>query len=241
MKGIRSGFRIGFKYEELHNLRQPQGNTQSAYQNVEAVNAYLQKKVELGRIVHIENPSLLPQLHYNPIGVIPKKHKPGKWRLIVNLSAPVDHSVNDGITKDLCSLSYVSINEVTTAALALGRGTLMAKMDIKEAYRLVPVHPEDRLLQGMQWQDTFYIDKTLPFGLRSAPLIFTALADGLEWAIRQRGVEYIFHYVDDFIVLEHPGTDECANGMATSISTMEELGAHIEPEKTKDQAHAFHS
>ena len=79
---------------------------------------------------------------------------------------------------------YKPIRKVTTAALALGRGTLMAKMDIKEAYRLAPVHPEDRLLPGMTWQDTCYIDKTLPFGLRSAPLIFTALADGLEWVIR---------------------------------------------------------
>ena len=109
----------------------------------------------------------------------------------------------------------------------------MAKMDIKEAYRLAPVHPEDRLLLGMTWQDTRYIDKTLPFGLRSAPLIFSALADGLEWVIRRRGVEYKLHYVDDLIVLGHPGTDECANGMSTSISTMEELGAHVDPDKNE--------
>ena len=118
-------------------------------------------------------------------------------------------------------------------------------MDIKEAYRLAPVHPEDRLLLGMTWQDTRYIDKTLPFGLRSVPLIFSALADGLEWVIRRvirrRGVEYKFHYVDDLIMPGHLGTDECASGMSTSISTMEELGAHVEPDKMKGQAHAFHS
>ena len=168
---------------------QPQGNMRLASQNTEVVNAYIRKEVELGRIVHIKDPSSLPRLHQRHFGVIPKKHRLGKWRLIVNLSAPADHSINHGIAKELCSLSDVSIDEVTAAALPLGRGTRMAKMDIKEAYRAVPVHPEDRLLLGMRWQGTSYADKTLPFGLRSAPLMFTALADGLEWAIRQCGVE----------------------------------------------------
>jgi len=43
------------------------------------------------------------------IGIIPKKHRPGKWRLIVDLSSPEGGSVNDSIniSKDTCSLSYV--------------------------------------------------------------------------------------------------------------------------------------
>ncbi len=39
-----------------------------------------------------------------PFGVIPKKGKPGKWRLIVNLSAPDGHSVNDSIARELASV-----------------------------------------------------------------------------------------------------------------------------------------
>ena len=57
----------------------------------------------------------------------------------------------------------------------------MTKMDIMHAYRNVPVHPEDRLLLGMMWEGKVYADKTIPFGLRSAPLIFTAVADALMW------------------------------------------------------------
>lgn len=78
----------------------------------------------------------------------------------------------------------------------------------------------------MQWHDTLYADKTLPFGIRSAPLIFTALADGLEWAIRRCGVEHIFHYVGDVIVLGRLGTNECANNMATSIKITEGPGIY---------------
>ena len=41
-----------------------------------------------------------------------------------------------------------------------------------------------------------YIDKVLLFGLCSAPLLFTTLADAAEWVIRQKGV---WHCVDDII------------------------------------------
>jgi hypothetical protein len=56
----------------------------------------------------------------------------------------------------------------------------MAKVDIKKAYRMIPVHPADRHLLGMQWDGQLILDAALPFGLRSAPKIFTAVADAAE-------------------------------------------------------------
>ena len=44
--------------------------------------------------------------------------------------------------------------------------------------------PKDRLLLAMRWQGELYFDKVLPFGLHSAPIIFAAIADGIEWIIR---------------------------------------------------------
>ena len=38
----------------------------------------------------------------------------------------------------------------------------MAKVDIKSAYRIVPVNPEDRLLLGMQWKGKTFLDTRLP-------------------------------------------------------------------------------
>ncbi len=67
-----------------------------------------------------------------------------------NLSAPDGKSVNDGISKELASLSYVTTIEDVVAGL--GKGALMAKMDIKQAYRNIPVLPQDRLLLGMEWK-----------------------------------------------------------------------------------------
>ena len=50
----------------------------------------------------------------------------------------------------------------------------------------------------MQWDGNIYVDGMFPFGLRSAPKIFNALADAIEWCARQKGILHIFHYLDDF-------------------------------------------
>lgn len=78
------------------------------------------------------------------------------------------------------SVSYITVDQVARRAMELGVGSLLA---IKSAYRLVPVHPEDRHYLGMEWDSYVYVDGMLPFGLRSAPIIFTAIADALEWCI----------------------------------------------------------
>ena len=86
-------------------------------------------------------------------------------------------SVNDGIENELCSLKYVSVDEAMREVIELGQGTQLAKFDIESAYRLIPVHGDDRPLLGMRWREKTYIDSALPFGLRSAPKVFTAVAD----------------------------------------------------------------
>jgi len=80
-----------------------------AIEHPEVVEAYLHKVVAQSRLIPIPDPALLPWYQTNAFGVIPKKNKPSKWRLIVDLS---HHSINDSIQKDTCSFSYISINDV---------------------------------------------------------------------------------------------------------------------------------
>ena len=61
----------------------------------------------------------------------------------------------------MCSLSYTSVDAVVEKILDLGRNALLAKLDIKQAYRMIPVHPQDRLLLGMEWEEYVYVDKYL--------------------------------------------------------------------------------
>ena len=146
-------------------------------------------------------------------GSFPKGHNTGKWRLITDLSYLPGESVNDGISPELCSLTYISVDKVAEVATCYGEGALMAKVDIESAYRLIPVHPTDRPLQAMEWKGQVYVDPMLPFGLQSAPKLFNAIADALEWHLKQRGIQHIFHYLDDFVVVARPAAPDCAEAV----------------------------
>ena len=232
LQGIQKGFRIGFEARNIQ-LKSCTANKKSAQDHPIVVQDYLAHEEAAGRIGSLAAyPHLAEKCHISPFGVIPKKAKPGKWRLILDLSSPPGHSVNDGIDRELCSLSYTSVDEVADSTLQIGRGTLLAKVDIRQAYRNVPVHPDDRYLLGMTWRQEVFIDKVLPFGLRSAPLTFSAVADALQWIIQQKGVCQLFHYLDDFITLGPPNSEICKHNLTTILDTCEALGVPMETDKT---------
>ena len=108
----------------------------------------------------------------------------------MDLSAPEGASVNDGIDPEMCSLHYITVDDVAgvTESVGWGGGANLAKVDIKSAYQIIPVHPEDRALLGMKWEGALYVDAALPFGLHSAPKIFTSIADSPEWMLRNQGL-----------------------------------------------------
>ena len=152
----------------------------SATENPSVVGEYIEEERLLGRLVPVPTEALATtSVQLSPFGVIPKRGQPGRWRLIVNLSAPKGYSVNDGIDPQLTSLHYASVDDAVSVIQSLGAGALMAKLDLKAAYRNITVHPDDRSLLGMLWDNTVFIDSALPFGLRSAPKIFSGIADGV--------------------------------------------------------------
>ena len=115
--------------------------------------------------------------------------------------------------------------------MQLGNASLLAKIDIKSAYRLIPVHPSDRTMLGMQWNGNLYVDCMLPFGLCSAPKIFNVVADALEWCIAQKGVHHIFHYLDDFLVMGPPNSSDCQESLHILEALCAKLGVPLAPEK----------
>ena len=188
---------------------------ESARQHPEVLTQYLHKGCSLGRILGpFPTTASLPPLHFNRMGVVPKGHNTGKWRLITDLSFTQGQSVNDGIDATLCSMAYITVDNVATLVARLARGSLLAKVDIEAAYRLVPVHPQDRVLQVVRWQDQVFIDPMLPFGLSSAPKIFNALADALNWILQRAGIHYILHYLDDYVLVGPPNSPTCQASLA---------------------------
>jgi len=231
VEGLERGFWIGFNHSQAR-LKKAGSNLLSAFQNQDVISSYIKEEVSLGWLVGPLPQEVAAQVHISPIGVITKGHTPGKWRLIVDLSSPPENSVKDGINQAWCSLTYISVDDITRIIARLGRGALLGKMDIKSAYHIVPVHPVDQLLLDIRWQGEVYIDTRLPFGLRLAPIIFTVLADALEWIARQQGVGIHLHYLNDFITVGPPDSPVCESNMQKLGEICTELGVLVATAKT---------
>ncbi len=87
----------------------------------------------------------------------------------------------------------------------------------------------------MRWEGTVYVDTNLPFGLRSAPLTFSALADALALVMRKHGVTLVEHYIDDMTVVA-PGTLSCTKNATVMNEIFQEVGLPVEPDKDEGPA-----
>ena len=128
-------------------------------------------------------------------------------------------------------MKYITVDDAIERILDMGPGCQLAKLDVEHAYRNVPVHPDDQILLAMQWKGGIYIDTVLPFGLRSAPKIFSAIADALEWILLDQGVSLILHYLDDFLTMGKPNTTECQHNLELTTRLCEFLGMPLKVEK----------
>jgi len=70
----------------------------------------------------------------------------------------------------------------------------------------------------------------LPFGLHSAPKIFSAVADGLQWILVQKSVTHLLHYLDDFILVA-ASVDQAMTQKSTLISNFHRLRVPLELSK----------
>lgn len=79
-----------------------------------------------------------------------------------------------------------------------GKGCLLPKIDIKDVYRILPVHPVDQVLQGITLEGQLYFDKVLVFGNQASWSIFCRFTDALTC---QQGIKSLIHYIDDFLII----------------------------------------
>ena len=227
VNGIKEGFRIRFNRScsfksACSDLPTPQGSL---------VQDYLSREVSLSRMVTWTSPDM-DQLHISPLELIPKRHKPGKWQLIVDLSSPKGRSVNDEISLELALVQYTHVNHLASLTLLAGRGLALVKADIKEVYSNIPDHPDDHHLLAVQWEGVADVDSVLLFGLRSAPLIFSAVAYTVQWMLWEMGVTRSLHYLDDFALVEHL-YEQAMDAKEKMRELFHFLGLPLEPSKLK--------
>ena len=159
----------------------------------------LNKERDADRLVGPFPEPPFPNFCCSPQGIVPKKD-PSEFRLIHHLSYPPGSSVNDFIPEHCSSVHYASINDAVFVIKRMGAGCFKAKTDVKSAFRIIPIHPNDFALLGMKWQDSYYFDRSLPIGSSSSCAIFEAFSTALQClAMTRLGASGVLHILDDFL------------------------------------------
>ena len=233
---IKQGVPIG--YEGPRETRVSK-NWPSAKLYAAAVEASLAKDLSKGRKA---GPFMFPPFSTfvgSPMGAFPKKRSVNKYRVIHDLSWPPGHSVNDFITED-CSLEYINMDTIAKLVKQSGTGSLLAKLDLEDAYKHILVRPQDWDLLGSTWLETdkngvghivYYVDTVLPFGLRSAPKLFDLFATALEYGMSRNGVSIVAHYLDDFFTCGSKDSTECHTNLKSMLDTCDQFGFAVQPSK----------
>ena len=221
------GFRIGYSGPHVASTA---SNLTPAFQHPEVIDEALHKERIENRIAGPYTQPPFPNLICSGLGTVPKSD--GSWRLIYHLSAPPGTSINDFIDPTEYSLQYHTIDDAINICCHLGRNALLAKVDLKNAFRLCPVHPEDWHLLGIRWRGHYLVDKCLPFGLRSAPFLFNMVADAIQWILENHcHVQHSFHYLDDYFFEGPSDSQACGKSLSSMLSLCDTLNIPLKPEK----------
>ena len=138
---------------------------------------------------------------------------------------------------DLTSLNsyanceHYSYDTTGKATANIKQGAFMAKIDLKSAYRHIPIHPSNYKVTGLKWQlhddntFTYLYDTKLLFGAKRSPEIFYRLTQSNTRMMSRRGF-FVVAYLDDFLIIadtEH----NCWTAFWKLIALLERLGLTV--------------
>jgi hypothetical protein len=116
--------------------------------------------------------------------------KTGGWRPIINLK-----NLNSFIR-----YKHFKMEGIDIVKYLLQKNDWMVKIDLQDAYFLVPVSPRFFKFLRFFWNGSLFEYLCLPFGLCSAPRVFTKLLKPVVSFLRERGIRLIV-YLDDILIL----------------------------------------
>ena len=227
INGFTYGFDIGYVGPSIPSHPR---NLLSSLQHPLEIEQAICKELSRGHTSGPFNTPPWPYLHCSPLGCTIKPD--GSHRLILDLSQPTGISVNEYIDKEDFTVKYNSFDAATELVRNIGHNCLMTKLDIKHAFRIMPVKPSQWPLLGTHWKGFYFVDTRLPFGLRSSPAIFNQFADAVCWSLQHNvGLRSVTHYSDDFFFVSSPNQLLALADITTAEKHFHHLGIPLSPDK----------
>jgi hypothetical protein len=192
---LRYGCLLGYEGPQRLILSR---NLDTANNDPETMEKKITDDLHQQRIIQTETTPPTSPFMSSPLGFVPKPD--GTWRRIHHLSHPPRRSTNDGIPLPARAIEYICLSDVYAMVRQAGKGCILLKKDIKDAFRNIPVAPSQQWLLGFMWKGKYYQERCLPFGLATAPFIFNLFAEAFHWILQSYlRIQHILHYLDDFI------------------------------------------
>ena len=194
-------------------------------ENVIKMDSIIAKELSEGMIsISVDKPCCVHSL-----GAVPKSN--GGMRPITDCSRPLGKSVNnfcDTLIDEFC------FKNVGTVVDMLSEGDYMTVVDIKSAYRAVPIREDHRKFQGFSWvldgEKRWFVDNRLCFGLRLGPKYFNFLSNFVYEVLSVKFGLQVVNYLDDFIAISK-NLESCLHAQNCMISTLRFLGFHVSFDK----------
>ena len=155
---------------------------------------------------------------YSRLFLVPKKD--GSMRPVVDLS-PLNRFIET---------PHFQMEHLTTVQSLLKQGHYMTKLDLKDAYLSVAIHPQSQKYLRFLWQKKAYQFRALPFGLNIAPSVFTRLMKPVASFLRKRGIRLVL-YLDDMLIIGST-PQETRQFTQMAMDLLESLGFVINKEKS---------
>ena len=216
LRTLREGYELEFTAQpnglnRLHPTPLPQDEVQAS--------ALLRELHDLlGKGAVHEVPRLPQGFFMSTFFLAPKKG--GKWRPILNLR-PLNRFIRP---------TAFRMETLHSILPLLRRGWWATSVDLKDAYLHIPIRPADRRFLSFQLHGRNYLFRTLPFGLSTAPRVFTRVARVFGAYLRRLGIQ-IFMYLDDWLIVAE-SRDLAARDTARVVQEAGNFGWVINLEKS---------
>ena len=188
-----------------------------AQQKDQALATCIQSLLSKNAIERVENVKSLG--FYSRLFLVPKPHQ--RWRPVIDLSR----------LNTFLHVEKFKMETPESIRTSLIPGEWVSSIDLSDAYLHIPIHPNSRKYLRFCYKSQVFQFTSLPFGLATAPQVFTMIVKEVKLMALSRGLR-IHQYLDDWLIRSQSQEEAQVNTQAV-VDLTQSLGWIINQEKSE--------
>ena len=188
-----------------------------AQQKDQALATCIQSLLSKNAIERVENVKSLG--FYSRLFLVPKPHQ--RWRPVIELSR----------LNTFLHVEKFKMETPESIRTSLVPGEWVSSIDLSDAYLHIPIHPNSRKYLRFCYKAQVFQFTSLPFGLATAPQVFTMIVKEVKLMALSRGLR-IHQYLDDWLIRSQ-SQEESQRDTQAVVDLTQSLGWIINQEKSE--------